>query len=102
MHCNTVWNGLCLEIGCYAVGWYEGQPVTTDLCGHIDHGAYLTGDGEGDDELDITRQMMNMIVIKNLIGPVNKYQPSLQCIQISTFVLFLSQTRVLSVKNNTF
>ena len=52
-----------MENGCYAIKWYEGQPVPNYLCGHIDHSVDLTDNGEGDDVIYyITHQMINMIV----------------------------------------
>ena len=49
MQYNTIGNGWFLKIGCYAIKWYEAQPVPNDLCSHIDHSVDLPGDG--DDEL---------------------------------------------------
>ena len=49
MQYRPIENGWFLENESYTIKWYEGQPVPTDLCSHIDHNVDLTGDGEGDE-----------------------------------------------------
>ena len=50
MHYKRVGHGWFLENGCYAIKWYEGQPVPNmpnNLCSHIDHIVHEPGPPKG-------------------------------------------------------
>jgi len=48
---DPIGNGWFLENGYCAIKWYEGRPVPTDLCNHIDQCTDMSGDDEEDDDL---------------------------------------------------